>query len=45
MAMERFVSEVAPGKYNVIAGRKLNDQPLSRAEAERLARSQSEVRK
>jgi hypothetical protein len=35
--MERLVVQVAPGKFDVIAGHKLNDEPLSRAEAARLA--------
>jgi hypothetical protein len=35
--MERLVVQVAPGKFDVIEGVKLNDEPLTRAEADRLA--------
>jgi hypothetical protein len=34
---DRIIIRVGEGKYNVIAGRKLNDAPLTRAEADRLA--------
>jgi hypothetical protein len=38
MSEERFVIQLAEGKFAVIAGRKLNDEPLSRAAADRLAK-------
>lgn len=37
MSEERFIVGIGEGKFNVIAGHKLNDEPLSRAEADRLA--------
>jgi hypothetical protein len=37
MSEDRFIIRTAEGKFNVIAGRKLNDEPLSRAAADRLA--------
>jgi len=37
MSEERFVICIGEGKFAVIAGHKLNDRPLSRAAAERLA--------
>jgi hypothetical protein len=40
-AMERLVVQVAPGKFDVIEGRQLNDRPLTRAEADRLAKGSS----
>jgi hypothetical protein len=35
---DRHVVHIGGGKYCVIAGRKLNDAPVSRAEADRLAK-------
>jgi hypothetical protein len=35
--MERLVVQVAPGKFDVIEGRQLNAEPLTRVEADRLA--------
>jgi hypothetical protein len=37
MIEDRFIVGIGEGKFNVIAGHKLNDEPLSRAEADRLA--------
>lgn len=34
---ERFVIHAGSGRYDVVAGRKLNDAPLTKAEAEALA--------
>ncbi len=37
MSEERFIVGIGEGKFNVIAGHKLNAEPLSRAAADRLA--------
>jgi hypothetical protein len=37
MIEDRFIVGIGEGKFNVIAGHKLNDEPLSRAAADRLA--------
>jgi hypothetical protein len=37
MSEDRFIVGIGEGKFDVIAGHKLNDEPLSRAEADRLA--------
>jgi hypothetical protein len=37
MNEERFVISIGEGKFAVIAGHKLNAEPLTRAEADRLA--------
>lgn len=34
---ERFITNLGFGKFDVIAGRKLNDRPLTKEEAEELA--------
>lgn len=34
---DRFIVQVGKGQFNVIEGRRLNDQPLSREDAEKLA--------
>jgi len=39
MTEERFVIGLGAGKFAVIAGHKLNAEPLSRVEADRLAHS------
>jgi hypothetical protein len=39
MIEDRFVVCIGEGKFAVIAGRRLNDKPLSRVEADRLAKS------
>jgi len=36
---ERFIVAVAKDKFNVIEGRRLNDKPLTREEADALARA------
>lgn len=38
-AMQRFIVHRPPGKFDVVAGARINEHPLSRAEAEELARS------
>jgi hypothetical protein len=38
-ALDRFIVQVAPGKFNVIAGQRLNEAPLTRKAAERLAKA------
>lgn len=40
-ASERHVAHIGGGRFNVIAGRKINDEPLSRAEADVLAGQRS----
>src|SRR5260370_34906445 len=37
MSEDRFIVGIGGGKFNVIAGHKLNAEPLTRAEADRLA--------
>jgi hypothetical protein len=37
MSAERFIISIGKGKFAVVAGHKLNAEPLSRAEADRLA--------
>jgi hypothetical protein len=37
MSEDRFIVGIGEGKFNVIAGHKLNAEPLTRAEADRLA--------
>jgi hypothetical protein len=39
-ATDRFIVQVAPGKFNVIAGTRLNDEPLSKQAAQKLAHSE-----
>jgi len=34
---DRFIVQVSKGQFNVIEGRRLNDEPLSREDAEKLA--------
>jgi hypothetical protein len=36
---DRFVIQSGEGQYDVIAGRRLNDKPLTRSAAEKLAKS------
>lgn len=38
---ERHIAHVGGGRFNVIAGHKINDEPLSRAEADELAGQRS----
>lgn len=35
---ERFIVRTGQGLYNVVAGHKLNDEPMTKEEAERLAK-------
>jgi hypothetical protein len=37
MSEDRFIVGIGEGKFNVIVGHQLNDRPLSRTEADRLA--------
>ena len=37
--MDRFIVAVGKGQYNVIEGHRLNDQPLTREQADRLAQA------
>jgi hypothetical protein len=37
MSEDRFIVGIGEGKFNVIAGHNLNAEPLTRAEADRLA--------
>jgi hypothetical protein len=39
MIEDRFIVCIGKGKFAVIAGHKLNAEPLSRAEADRLAKA------
>jgi hypothetical protein len=40
-SQERFVVQIAPDRFDVLAGSKLNEEPLSLADANRLARRSS----